>query len=95
KQVDFDGTFTYSEIRRVENNGAGSAEKFFAYPNPVDVSKNPIVSFNRTLNVTVYNNLNRPVRQYKQVNSFDASGLPAGMYIIRASGGEVFKLLVK
>lgn len=96
KQVDFDGTSSYSEIRRVENNGTGSiVEPFVAYPNPLDLTRNSVVNFNRTVNVIIYNNMNKPVRQYQQVESFDATGLPGGMYIIRTSRGEAFKLLVK
>ncbi len=96
RQVDFDGSFNYSEIRRVENTGTGKiVEPFVAYPNPIDLSRNSVVSFNRTVNVIIYNNMNKPVREYKQVDSFDATGLPGGLYIIRTNRGEAFKLLVK
>jgi hypothetical protein len=96
KQVDLDGSFTYSAIRRIENNDSGTVrEKFVAFPNPIDLSRSSTVTFNRKASVTVYNNLNKPVRQYQQVESFDASSLPVGMYIIRTTGGEVFKLLVR
>ena len=96
KQVDFDGTFTYSAIRRVENTGTGTiVERFSAYPNPVDLSKASTVNFNRKVNVIIYNNMNKPVRQYNGVDSFDASGLPAGVYIIRTNRGESFRLLVQ
>jgi hypothetical protein len=96
KQVDQDGSFAYSEIRSVDNNGTGNIrEKFVAFPNPIDLSRSNIVTFNRKVNFTLYNNLNKQIRQYQQVESFDATGLPVGMYIIRTSGGEVFKLLVR
>jgi hypothetical protein len=96
RQVDLDGAFSYSQIRRIENNGTGAVvEKFVAFPNPVNLSRSNIVHFNRTVNVILYNNLNRPVRQYNQVDRFDATGLATGLYIIRTSGGEIFKLLVK
>lgn len=35
KQVDQDGTFTYSPIRSARINGTGGAKDFFLYPNPV------------------------------------------------------------
>jgi Pentaxin family/G8 domain len=95
KQVDLDGTFAYSAIRSVTNNGERSTLKFSAYPNPVDLSRNSIVTFNKKVNVIIYNNLNRPVREYRQVESFDATGLPGGIYIIRTHTGETFKLLVR
>ncbi len=95
KQVDQDGTFVYSAIRSVTNNGAENGTKFSAYPNPVDLSRYNIVTFNKKVNVIIYNNLNRPVREYRQIESFDANGLPGGIYIIRTHTGETFKLLVK
>lgn len=94
KQVDFDGTFTYSEVRSIINTLEPPVERLIAYPNPVSLH-NPVVTFNKKVNVTVYNNLNRAVRKYSQVEGFDASGLPAGMYIIRTTTGEVFKLLIQ
>jgi Pentaxin family/G8 domain len=95
KQIDLDGTSSYSQIRSVTNNGERSTAKFSAYPNPVDLSRYNIVTFNKKVNVIIYNNLNRPVRQYQQIESFDATGLPNGIYIIRTHMGETFKLLVK
>ncbi len=94
KQVDFDGTFTYSDIRKVETTGTGM-DRFYAYPNPVQPGIKPIVTLSKTTNIIIYNNLNKVVRQYNDVDSFDATGLPEGMYIIRTSGKETFKLLIK
>jgi hypothetical protein len=95
KQVDFDGKFTYSNVVGVENTTTPTVEKFYAYPNPVSLSRNTTVNFNRAVNVVVYNNMNRPMRKYENVESFNAAGLAAGMYIIRTSEGQIFKLLIK
>jgi photosystem II stability/assembly factor-like uncharacterized protein len=98
KQIDFDGSFEYSDVVRVEvlnPNGYLLAQN---YPNPFNPSTTIefSVAGNEMVNLTVYNLLGEKVAelvnevlsagQYK-VN-FNAAGLASGIYIVKMTSGS-------
>jgi hypothetical protein len=87
KQIDFDGTFTYSHVVSVKRD----EDPFRVYPNPAGKQW---VTFNRKVNASVINSLNQVIGYYAQANGFDASILAPGVYVIRTHTGEIFKLVV-
>jgi hypothetical protein len=88
KQKDFDGSFSYSSVVSI-TRGDGA---FSIYPNPAGKEW---VSFNRKATVEILNNLNQSVQNYTEANGFYAGNLPAGVYVVRTSQGEVVRLVVK
>ncbi|MBX2965512.1 MAG: hypothetical protein KF845_05145 [Cyclobacteriaceae bacterium] len=88
KQIDFDGTFTYSILRSVRRGD----DPFIVYPNPAGKQW---VTFNRKVNAVVINNLNQIVGRYAEAEGFDTSDLAPGLYIVRTHAGETFKLIVR
>ncbi len=97
KQIDFDGSFTYSSERTVDVPVAGTHEQTTVYPNPF----NPRAQFTLTLGasqqvrVEVFDTMGRRVavlhdgaleaeRPYGFL--FDAGGLPGGLYLFQATG---------
>ena len=99
KQVDFNGEFEYSSIISLDFTSAEAGSGRFM------ISSNPIKSGdfatfksgNQTVRqtVTVFNNMNQPVRQYSDVEGFSTEGLPPGIYLVRNKAGELFRLLIK
>ncbi|HRJ29850.1 MAG TPA: hypothetical protein PLV21_06285 [Cyclobacteriaceae bacterium] len=88
KQIDFDGTYTYSYVVSVKRGD----DPFTVYPNPAGKQW---VSFNRKVNAVVINNLNQVVGNYNEADGFETSDLAPGLYIIRTQAGEIFKLIVQ
>lgn len=100
KQIDFDGTFDYSNVVEVDL-GVGPVE--FAlkqnYPNPFNPST--IISFDlpqsEFVNLSIYNILgekvgtliNSRMEQGSYNKDFDASHLTSGVYIYRLTAGNV------
>lgn len=88
KQIDFDGTYTYSPVISIKRGD----DPFTVYPNPAGKQW---VTFNRKVNAAVINNLNQIVGNYQEAEGFDTSDLAPGLYIIRTQSGEIFKLVVQ
>ncbi len=88
KQIDFDGTVTYTRLVSVKRGD----EVFSVHPNP---AKKEWVTFSRKVNAVVINNLNQVVGQYAEADGFDTADLAPGMYIVRTHAGEIFKLIVQ
>lgn len=100
KQIDFDGTFAYSNVVEVDL-GAGPID--FAlnqnYPNPFNPTT--VISFdlpqNEFVNLSIYNILgekvatliNSHMEQGRYKKEFDASHLTSGIYIYRLTAGKV------
>jgi hypothetical protein len=97
RQVDLDGTFTYSPIVEVSVDVPGSFLLGKAYPNPF----NPTTSFSLSLaagqnvEISVFDQLGRQVMTLHKgflegsqghVFNIDASALTTGMYVVRAAG---------
>lgn len=88
KQIDFDGTVTYSGLVSVRRG----EDPFIVYPNPAGKQW---VTFNRKVNAVVINNLNQIIGTYAEADGFDTSNLAPGMYIVRTHQGEIFKLVIQ
>ncbi|MEM8488403.1 MAG: T9SS type A sorting domain-containing protein [Bacteroidota bacterium] len=97
KQIDFDGTFAYSDAVSANIALVGAAEMQKPYPDPF----NPTTQFTMTIareqdvNIAVYDMLGRHVQTLHQGAlspseahqfTFEASNLPSGRYFIRAVG---------
>lgn len=88
KQIDFDGSYTYSYLVPVKRGD----DPFTVYPNPAGKQW---VTFNRKVNAVVINNLNQIVGNYNEADGFETSDLAPGLYLIRTQNGEIFKLIVQ
>lgn len=88
KQIDFDGTYTYSHVVSVKRG----EDPFIVYPNPAGKQW---VTFNRKVTAAVINNLNQIVGNYTEAEGFDTSALAPGLYIVRTHNGEIFKLIIQ
>ena len=88
KQVDLDGTFSYSPVRTVTL--AGAAVGISLYPNPTHAGAATLTGTVPGTVVTVYDALGRPATSATADASGTAAlrlpaGLPAGVYVVRAS----------
>lgn len=84
KQVDFDGTQTYSSIQAVYFE---SATDFYLFPNPATNEVNVVLGSDASYDIHVYSNLGVEVqhlRTTKNNNTYtiDLSGVAAGSYIL-------------
>ena len=98
KQIDFDGSCTYSQIVSIENNVPKKFELCQNYPNPF----NPTTTINYSLakdgwvTLTIYNPLGEQVKTLvsKQQSagqyqiSFDAGNMSSGMYFYQLKTGS-------
>lgn len=103
KQIDYDGTFEYSEVVEAEVSVINSFALNQNYPNPF----NPATRINFSIptsdfvNLSIYNMVGEKVGELVNENlsageydvSFDANGLPSGIYIARLSGGNFNKTI--
>lgn len=88
KQVDYDGSFQYSNIIRVSYNDDG---RFYAFPNPAQ----NMVTLNRTCTLLeVYDTKGVLKHRLFNVKEIDISVFSKGLYILRNQLGKSFKLLV-
>jgi len=98
KQIDFNGTFAYSNIVEVEINGPTEFALFQNYPNPFNPEtvirfEVPVTSF---VNLTVYNAvgekvatlINQQMEGGVYLWNFNASNYPSGIYIYRLNAGD-------
>jgi hypothetical protein len=99
KQIDFDGTFNYSDIIEVEINQLPTEFKLHQnYPNPFNPSTTikfdlPSAAF---VSLSIYNSIGEKVATIvnEQLDAgthsvrFDASSLPSGIYIYRLTAGN-------
>ena len=109
KQIDFDGSFTYSKVVQVNTNLVSSFELNQNYPNPFNPSTQISFSLaqNGLVTLSVYNLLGQEVRTLINRNmeagshsiTFDASGLQSGVYVyqLNAAGSTLTRkmMLVK
>ncbi len=98
KQIDFDGTFEYSDIVEITNNINYEFDLSQNYPNPF----NPYTNIEFTLpqaglvTLNIYNTLGEKVAELLNVNleagfrtvPFNAGSLPSGVYIYRIEAGS-------
>ncbi|WP_277881394.1 proprotein convertase P-domain-containing protein [Hymenobacter cyanobacteriorum] len=97
RQVDADGSFSYSPVRTVALTGA--AEGLSLYPNPAVGGAATLTGTVPGAVVTVTDALGRPVATATADASGAAAlkmpaGLPAGLYVVRA-GGKALRLTVE
>jgi Secretion system C-terminal sorting domain len=95
KQVDTDGTFTYTKTEAVETGKGKKSIKIFP------TTTEGVVSIeNETLsnsNVSVFNAMGQLVYANKSTNSVDLSGMVAGLYFVevQTSNGKVVEKVFK
>jgi len=99
KQIDFDGTSSYSEIVEVEVGAPDHFSLAQNYPNPFNPET--VIEFqipsNAMVNISVYNTLgekvatllNEQLEQGYYTRSFNGSNLPSGIYIYRLTADNV------
>ncbi len=80
----FDGTLA-------TQNFTASNNDFAIYPNPT----HGMANFNRSVDVAVFDYTGKIVFKANQVKSIDATGLSAGLYLVKTSEGITRKLIVK
>jgi hypothetical protein len=98
KQIDFDGTFEYSQVIDV---GVENPEKFYLYQNyPNPFNPNTKIKFSiaseTNVNLTLFNLLGERIKEIKNENmrpgyyeiNFDASNLSSGIYFYRITADE-------
>lgn len=98
KQVDYNGTFAYSEVVNVDVNAPVQFELSQNYPNPFNPSTTINFSIPQSSNVTlkVFNTLGQEVKTLINQNmesgahsiSFDASELNSGIYFYKLDAGQ-------
>ena len=98
KQIDFDGTVSYSNTIEVDVSGPKEYALYQNYPNPFNPSTTIKFALpeKASVTLTVYNMLGEKVTNlfigekeagYHQI-SFDAASLPSGIYVYRLSAGK-------
>ncbi|SOD20213.1 T9SS type A sorting domain-containing protein [Pedobacter xixiisoli] len=91
KQIDQDGTSSYSDVFdvRIASNG-----KLAVYPNPVII--NLAIDSDKKQDAKIYNVQGQQVkvlRLVEGINNIDLGYLPSGVYFLRTADGEVTKLI--
>jgi hypothetical protein len=99
KQVDADGTFSYSPVRVVALTGAAAKAGLVLYPNPTHGGAATLMSAQPSAVVTVYDALGRPVMTATADAAGTAAlglpaGLTAGVYVVRV-GTRAVRLVVE
>lgn len=99
KQVDNDGSFSYSEVVNVELNGQPSSYSLNQnYPNPFNPSTRISYSlpYESRVNLTVYNLIGEVVSEMNKVQqagnydfTFNASNLKSGVYLYKLSASSL------
>ena len=99
KQIDFDGTSSYSDIVEVEVGVPDQFNLAQNYPNPFnpETAIEFQIPSNSMVNISVYNSigekvatlLNEQLEQGYYKRSFDGSNLPSGIYIYRLTANNV------
>ena len=97
KQVDLDGTFSYSPVRTLALRGVAAGLSL--YPNPVHGHATTLRGAQPGLAVTVFDALGRPVTAATADAAGTATlalpaGLPTGVYVVRA-GSQALRLAVE
>jgi hypothetical protein len=97
RQVDTDGTFSYSPVRTVSLTGA--AEGLALYPNPAHAGAATLTGALPGTRVTMFDALGRSVTTATADATGTAAlalpaGLPAGVYVVRA-GSKALRLTVE
>jgi hypothetical protein len=98
KQIDFDGSYTYSNVIEVTVNGPTEFQLAQNYPNPFNPETQirvevPITSY---VNLSVYNLIGEKVitiidetlEQGVYVKSFSGENFPSGIYLYRLTSGN-------
>ncbi len=84
KQVDFDGTASYSEVRVITNDQLNT---IIAYPNPADHVIHMDTRGGRVNSISILNavgvNQQVPVTVNDSTVTIDSSGLAAGLYLVK------------
>jgi hypothetical protein len=98
RQVDLDGTFTYSPVVEVNYEAPDRFALLPAYPNPFNPSTTVAYELAATAEVSldVYDALGQRVRRLARGRQaagryeveFDAAGLPSGLYVYRLVAGD-------
>ena len=92
KQVDFDGTFEYSDIRVVRFDAVGNDMQLVAYPNPMNDELNVMVGLSNgeSYQLEVTNLQGKLVHQENHtydngIHKLNTSAWNSGMYIVRVA----------
>jgi hypothetical protein len=98
KQVDYDGSFEYSDEVEIEINTPGEYILYQNYPNPFNPSTTIEFSipYNGFVNLEVYNSLGESVAVLVNESlpagehsiSFDGTGLASGVYLLKLTSGN-------
>lgn len=96
KQVDNDGGYSYTEVRKVNIGNKKTSAR--VYPNPVTGSSFTVEVSKEVADVVSYRILNAAGFTVKKgtlenrLETIDAGALKAGVYILQLSSGEVIKI---
>lgn len=90
KQTDVDGTSSYSEVIAVSFDDPYA---FNVWPNPAVVDGSVFV--NQAGDYVIINNMGQVVRKVTGTREIDLHALPAGVYLLRSSGGVVKRLVIR
>jgi uncharacterized protein YkwD len=91
-QVDFDGTQSYSQVIAVQ---AGKNNAFSVYPNPTKGIVNILANDGLDTQIEVISPLGHVVLKIHLSNSatVDLSNFSAGIYVIRTSNGDIYRVV--
>lgn len=98
KQIDFDGSFNYSNVLNIERKSSASVELFQNFPNPF----NPVTTIKYFLNeasfvqIKIYNSLGSEIAVLENENKtpgkyelkFDGSNVSSGIYFLKMNAGD-------
>lgn len=90
KQVDFDGTSTFSNVVSVRMN---LEAEFSMWPNPITAGGT--VTFSKKGGYALFNSLGIKLQEAESVEQLDTSGLTAGVYFVRYQSGATKRLVVR
>ncbi|MBN1448735.1 MAG: thiol protease/hemagglutinin PrtT [Bacteroidetes bacterium] len=106
RQIDADGSSTYSQVLYVERNGLPSSLQCEIFPNPIEHGTAAMLQLRSgregTLRVTLYDALGRPIKNVfegfvsgssTRMLAIPTEGLPTGMYFLRVDGSTESRML--
>lgn len=96
RQVDFDGSFEYSEIRAAHFKAAENPASLILYPNPATDRLNIEYNVDGDYLIRVFDENGRLVFSEEHVSTLDVSGLPSGVYALieTSSKGNTYRKFV-
>lgn len=99
RQVDFDGSVTFSQVIRLDNRAAETS--WTVYPNPVSGGQELVVQHNGNFaDFSLYDLAGREVFRVRKITSegrltFTTAGVPTGIYLLRnAADGSARRVVI-